>query len=104
MDFLILMIRSSDFSEFGESDDITFIDPDFGVVLSSDGSLDGHIIDYDASVILGTKVTILFLPNQIMSLKMAIWSMVLRDLMIFREGTIGILFMSIMLMMVLRIL
>ena len=46
---------SSDFSEFGESDDITYIDPDFGSVLSSDGSLDGHIIDYDASVILGTK-------------------------------------------------
>ena len=46
---------SSDFSEFGESDDITYIDPDFGLVLSSDDSLDGHIIDYDASVILGTQ-------------------------------------------------
>ena len=46
---------SSDFSEFGENDDITFIDPDFGSVLSSDDSLDGHNIDYDASVILGTK-------------------------------------------------
>ena len=34
---------SSDFSEFGESDDITYIDPDFGSVLSSDDSLDGHI-------------------------------------------------------------
>ena len=46
---------SSDFSEFGENDDITYIDPDFGSVLSSDDSLDGHNIDYDASVILGTK-------------------------------------------------
>ena len=36
MDFSILMNLVLDFSEFGESDDVTYIDPDFGVVLSSD--------------------------------------------------------------------
>ena len=47
----------SNFSEFGESDDITFIDPEFGSVISSDEELDGIDIDYDASGIIGTPGT-----------------------------------------------
>ena len=47
----------SDFSEYGESDDITFIDPDFGEVLSTDDSLNGSDIDSNPSVILGTQGT-----------------------------------------------
>ena len=47
----------SNFSEFGESDDITFIDPEFGSVISSNEELDGIDIDYDASGIIGTPGT-----------------------------------------------
>ena len=56
----------SNFSEFGESDDITFIDPEFGSVISSDEELDGIDIDYDASGIIGTPALILFLPSLMM--------------------------------------
>ena len=40
-----------------ESDDITFIDPEFGSVISSDDELDGINIEYDASGIIGTPGT-----------------------------------------------
>ena len=60
----------SDFSEFGESDDITYIDPEFGSVLSSDESLDGTGIGYDANVILVLRVETLFLQNQIWRMKL----------------------------------
>ena len=47
----------TNFSELGESDDITYIDPEFGTVISSDGELDGIDIDYDTSGIIGTPGT-----------------------------------------------
>ena len=46
---------TANFSELGESEDITFIDPEFGSVISSDEELDGIDIDYDASGIIGTR-------------------------------------------------
>ena len=94
----------SDFSEFGESDDITYIDPEFGSVLSSDESLDGTGINYDANVILGTQGRDFIFANQIRRMKMGTLFMGLMALMICQEGTIGILFILTIQMTVLKIL
>ena len=103
MDFLNFDDSSSDFSEFGESDDITYIDPDFGVVLSSIGSLDGRIIDYDTSVVLGTKGDDFIFAKSDHELENGNLVHGIEGFDDLSEENIGILFMSIMLMMVLRI-
>ena len=61
-------------------------------------------IDYDASVILGTKGDDFIFAKSDHELENGNLVHGARDLMIFREESITILFMSIMLMMVLRIL
>ena len=46
---------STNFSEFGESDDTTYIDPAFGKVISTNEEINGVEITSDPDVIIGTK-------------------------------------------------
>ena len=43
------------FLDSGEGDDTTFIDPEFGAIISTNDLLDGTEIDFETAAILGTK-------------------------------------------------